>query len=143
MLTATATPKSSATFEQTLRDAEMIASLNPAWSIHRTAGESMGDYFGDNSLIIVQEADIEQIEVGMMVVYRSAKGELISHKVVAHDGDSIRTAGSANWKIDPEPVTSEMIIGTIFAVFHSEGAPSGPALTSNGQAIPTALCKSH
>lgn len=138
----TAAPRSSAPFEKALRDAEMVASLNPAWSIQRTSGSSMGDFFGDHSLIIVQAAKLADIRIGMMVVYRSSEGELISHKVIAHNGVSLRTTGVVNWSADPEPVTEDMLVGAVFAVFHTSGAPSGPALASNGSTIPTAFCKS-
>ncbi len=136
-----AAPKSSAPFAKALQDAEMIASLNPAWSVQRTSGESMGDFFGDNSLIIVQKANLADIHVGMMVVYRSTEGELISHKVIGHNGDSLRTIGVANWSVDPAPVTEDMLVGAVFAVFHTSGAPAGPVVASNGSPIPTALCK--
>lgn len=139
--TVNAAPKSSAPFEKALRDAEMIASLSPAWSVTRTAGVSMGDFFGDNSLIIVQKAKLADIRVGMMVVYRSAEGELISHKVIAHNGSSLRTIGVANWSADPAPVTDDMLVGAVFAVFHTAGAPTGPVVASDGSPIPTALCK--
>jgi len=142
-LTAGAAPKSSATFDKALGDAEMLAALNPAWSVHRTSGESMGEFFGDNSLILVQTASIKEIAVGMMIVYRSTDGELISHKVVEHNGDHLRTKGSANWNLDPEPVTAEMVVGTIFAVFHAAAAPSGELFASDGAPIPTAFCKSY
>ena len=138
-----ASPKSSAPFAKALRDAEMVASLNPDWGIHRTQGESMGDFFGDNSLILVQETAFEDIDVGMMIVYRNSKGELISHKVVADNGDSLTTRGVANWKEDPDPVTAENLIGAIFGVFHTSGVPSGEVAASDGTTIPTALCKSY
>lgn len=141
VLTAFASPKSSASFDKALSDAEMVASFNQDWSVHRTKGSSMGDFFGNNSLIVVQNAEIEDIRTGMMIVYRSKTGELISHKVMQHNGDSLRTQGTANWSLDPEPVTSEMIVGTIFCVFHANSAPSGAAYASNGQAIPVASCK--
>lgn len=136
-----AAPKSSAPFHKALADAEMIASMSSAWSVHRTAGKSMGDFFGDNSLILVQETKLADIRVGMMVVYRSAEGELISHKVIGREGDALRTRGVANWKADPAPVTAEMLVGTIFAVFHTSGAPEGPVYASNGSVIPTSSCK--
>jgi hypothetical protein len=139
--TLNAAPKSSAPFEKALRDAEMIAALNPDWSVKRTEGTSMGDFFGDNSLIVVQAAKLADVHVGMMVVYRSAEGELISHKVIAHNGTSLRTTGVANWSADPAPVTEDMLIGAVFAVFHTAGAPNGTVLASNGSPIPTALCK--
>jgi len=141
VLPTQAAPKSSAPFEKALKDAEMVASLNPAWSVHRTTGKSMGEFFGDNSLILVQQASLADLRVGMMVVYRSAEGELISHKVVGHDGDSVRTMGVANWKADPEPVTADMVVGTVFGVFHSAGAPAGPVYASNGSVVPTTVCK--
>ena len=136
-----AAPKSSAPFSKALQDAEMIASLSSDWSVKRTSGASMGDFFGDNSLIIVQKAALPDIRVGMMVVYRSSEGELISHKVIGHNGSSLRTTGVANWSVDPMPVTEDMLVGAVFAVFHTSGAPTGPALASNGSTIPTALCK--
>lgn len=141
VITANAAPKSSASFEKALNDAEMIASLSPEWSVQRTSGKSMGDFFGDNSLILVQETSLNEVRVGMMIVYRSAEGELISHKVIGHDGDSVRTMGVANWKNDPAPVTEDMIVGAVFGVFHTSGAPAGPVYASNGQPLPTALCK--
>ena len=101
----------------------------------------MGDFFGNNSLIVVEKASIEDIRTGMMIVYRSAKGELISHKVMEHNGTSLRTQGTANWSMDPEPVTADMIVGTVFCVFHAESAPAGTAYASNGKALPTAMCK--
>ena len=141
VFSANAAPKSSAPFAKALQDAEMIASLSPEWSVQSTTGDSMGDFYGDNSLILVQKASIEDIRVGMMVVYRSPEGELISHKVAAHNGDSLGTIGVSNWSMDPFPITDDMIVGTVFGVFHTSGAPSGQVLASNGQPLPTALCK--
>jgi len=140
-LTATAAPKSSASFDKALRDAEMIANLSPDWSVHRTVGASMGDFFGDDSLIVVQKASIEDIQIGMMIVYRTAEGELISHKVVEHNGISLSTKGASNSHVDPHAVTDDMIVGAVFCVFHTAGAPSGSILASNGQPLPTASCK--
>ena len=141
VFSANAAPKSSAPFAKALQDAEMIASLNPEWSVQRTSGTSMGEFYGDNSLILVQKASIEDIRVGMMIVYRSPAGELISHKVAAHNGTSLGTIGVTNWSMDPIPVTNDMIVGTVFGVFHTSGAPSGDVYASNGQPLPTALCK--
>ncbi len=141
VFSANAAPKSSAPFAKALQDAEMIAALNPEWSVQRTSGESMGEFYGDNSLILVQTASIKDIRVGMMVVYRSTEGELIAHKVAAHHGDSLNTKGASNWKMDPLPITDDMIVGTVFGVFHTSGIPSGQVLASNGQPLPTALCK--
>ena len=134
-------PKSSATFGKALRDAEMIANLSPEWHVYRTIGTSMGDYFGDNSLIVVQKADIQEVRVGMMIVYRAASGEFISHKVVAHNGTSLITQGAGNRHMDPDPVTNEMLVGAIFCVFHTAGAPADEILASTGQALSTAFCK--
>lgn len=140
-LTTFASPKSSASFEKALADAEMVASFNADWTVHRTKGDSMGDFFGSNSLIVVQKAGIEDIRTGMMIVYRSKDGELVSHKVMQHNGDSLRTQGTANWSMDPDPVTNDMIVGAIFCVFHANSAPAGAAFASNGQPLPIATCK--
>lgn len=119
----------------------MITSLSSDWSVKRTSGDSMGEFFGDNSLIIVQKAALSDIRVDMMVVYRSSEGELISYKVISHNGSSLRTTGVANWSVDPEPVTEDMLLGAVFAAFYASGAPTGPALAFNGSTTLTALCK--
>ncbi|MEM8868160.1 MAG: hypothetical protein AAGC73_07815 [Verrucomicrobiota bacterium] len=54
VLASHASPISSASFEKALQDAEMIASLEPSWKVFRTIGDSMGPYFGDHSLIVIQ-----------------------------------------------------------------------------------------
>ncbi|MEM1222761.1 MAG: hypothetical protein AAGH40_08350 [Verrucomicrobiota bacterium] len=136
-----ASPASSASFQKTLEDAEMIASLDPAWKIYRTVGKSMGNYFGDHSLILVQETAFEDIREQMIVVYRNDSGELISHQVIAKKDGHLQTKGYANLKKDPVAISEEMVLGTVFCVFHSEEAPKGPLVLSNGRSLPTALCK--
>ena len=111
------------------------------WSVKRASYASMGDFFGDSSLIIVQKAAPSDVRVGMMVVYRSPEGELISHKVIAHNGSQLRTTGVANWSVDPEPVTEDMLIGAVFAVFYTSGGPTGLAFASNGSTFPTLFAK--
>jgi signal peptidase I len=137
-----AAPKSSAPYQKTLNDAERIAAMNPGWSVQRTSGRSMGQFFGDNSFVIVQDSKLSEIHVGMMVVYRSAQGELICHQVIAKNGDTLRTKGVTNSVEDPAPVTENMLVGAVFAVFHSSGTPKGPIYTASGAPVPTALCKS-
>ena len=136
-----AAPKSSAPFQKTLQDAERIAAMNADWTVQRTSGRSMGQFFGDNSFIVVQKSNMRDIQVGMMVVYRSIQGELICHQVIAKSVDSLRTKGVANAVEDPAPVTENMLVGAVFAVFHSSGTPSGPVYSATGKPVPTALCK--
>lgn len=136
-----AAPKSSASFEKALSDAEMIAALSPDWSVMRAQGESMGDFYGDNSLLVVQNASIEDIRVGMMVVYQSTSGELVAHKVLQHEGTQLRTKGTANWSMDPMPVTNEMLLGVVFCVFHADKSPAGEVYSSNGAPLPVAHCR--
>ena len=141
-LTAGAAPKSSVPFEKALKDAEMLASTNSAWTVHRTAGKAMGGFFGDNSLILVQEASLSDIRVGMMLVYRSTSGKLISDKVVSLNSNSVETMGVANLKATVT-VTPDMIEGIVFGVFHTAGLPAGPVYASNGSVLPTTLWKNY
>ncbi|MEM8868159.1 MAG: hypothetical protein AAGC73_07810 [Verrucomicrobiota bacterium] len=78
---------------------------------------------------------------GIVVVYRTKEGELVSHKVISIEKGALRTKGDANLKADPIAVTAEMLVGTVFCVFHSQEAPEGIAFSSNGMPLPTAICK--
>lgn len=43
------------------------------------SGKSMLPYFDDNSVLIVEIASYNSLQMGMSVVYRDSKGDLIGH----------------------------------------------------------------
>jgi len=102
----------------------------------------MGNFYGDNSLIVIRPARLSEIREGMLVVYKNDGNELIAHQVVRHCGNALQTKGHSNTAIDPSPVTENMLLGVIFCVFHANRAPSDEVLSSNGNPLPIAHCRS-
>lgn len=140
--TLSASPKSSAPFDKALQDAESIAGLKPSWSVMRTLGPSMGDFFGDNSLILVQDIEFASIRPGMLIVYETATGDRIAHQVVQRDGESVRAMGVNNIRMDPAPIGADRIVGAVFAVFHTKDVPESGVELSDGSPLPAAYCRS-
>ena len=91
-----AEPTSSANYQEAMVMAERIAAHNSQWLVYRAKGDSMGDFFGSSSLLLVKKATIREIRRDMIVVYRSPRGESIAHKVVENRGPWLRTAGVVN-----------------------------------------------
>ncbi len=103
----------------------------------------MGEFFGNNSLILVQQATIRELRVGMLVLYRSPKGEYIAHRVIENRGAWLETRGISNSRPDPVFVKADMVVGIVFCVLHSSGFPEGALYTSDGKPLPTAVCKKY
>ncbi len=136
-----ADPVSSATYAEALEMAELIASQNVQWSIYRAKGASMGDYFGSHSLLLVKCSGIREVQEGMIVLYRSSRGEVVAHKVLRHRGVWLETAGVSNDRRDPVFVRANMVVGTVFGVIHAASIPDGPLYTSDGRRLAVAYCK--
>lgn len=133
-------PKSSATYERALGDVEAMMANMPDAMLFRLVGASMGDFMGDQSLILVEKAELKDIREGMIVVYRASSGDCIAHRVIKNRGSWLVTAGVENLQYDPEPVTEAMLTGAVFAIVHTAGLPDEPVMSS-GKPVAVALCK--
>lgn len=72
---------------------------------------SMSPALETGDLIIVQEKDY--YKVGDIIVFQS-ESDLIVHRVIAKEGDRVRTRGDANNASD-EPIEANMVKGTVVA----------------------------
>jgi len=110
-------------FTKALRDAEKIAGLNKNWQVMIGAGNSMAPLYSSNSVLVVEIADYEKLQVGMIVVYRDASGDLIAHSLITKKENGWTAKGVNNRKSDPEQVTEANLVGLIFGVFTAAAAP--------------------
>jgi hypothetical protein len=138
-----ADPISSASCEEALAMAERIASKNTSWTIYRTVGSSMGDFFGSNSFILVKKVSMREVKGGMLILYRSSKGMPTAHRVIENRGPWLKTAGMDNTKMDPIYVKADAVEGIVFGVLHAAEIPNGPVYTSDGREVAVAYCKSY
>lgn len=80
------------------------------WSFAHVVSGSMEPTVPVGSLIAVQEQ--EEYQVGDIVMYRHENGLIVTHRIVALDGDTIITKGDANNATDP-PFHQDQLIGKI------------------------------
>lgn len=132
---AGAEPKTNADTQLAAEHAEMVVEMKPGALIFHVRGESMPGYFGDSSIVVVEPVPFESVRPGMLVVYRSADGLYVAHKVIRRNEGSLTAAGTANPKVDPFPVVPEQLVGVVFCVIHA----SRPDL---GLPYRTAYCRS-
>ncbi len=134
-------PRSVVPCEEAQVMAEQIAQSNQAWSLYRVSGESMDEYYGNHSLILVEQTTLRELRVGMLVLYRSPSGQLLAHQVVAHHGAWLRAKGASNVRPDPYFIKSDMIIGAVFGVLHTSGFPEQMGEGHPAQRLKVAYCK--
>lgn len=78
---------------------------------------SMEPTFSEGSLIYMQKAEFDELEVGDIVVY--GKDQVISHRVIEkrNQTKSLMTRGDANAFADAE-VAEEMVLGKVWERLH-------------------------
>ncbi len=104
--------------------------------------------FGYSTAIVVSGSMAEAIDVNDVVVIRKeaayapedivsyVQGDLlITHRIVAQEGDCFRTKGDANDTVDPSPVHPEQIVGKVVLILPKIGAVISLFHTPAGMAI--------
>ena len=77
---------------------------------------SMEPKISVGSMVIVQEVDPNDLEVGDIITYKISDTTLVTHRIVSIDQDAqqIVTKGDANDVIDGEPVSFSNVVGKLF-----------------------------
>ncbi len=83
------------------------------------AGESMMPVYGENSFFVIRPADFDSLTRGTMIAYRYKYGQIIIHQLIRKQGKKWMAQGLNNQVMDNEWVTTENIVGVVYAVFHS------------------------
>jgi hypothetical protein len=114
-------PTASVSRNQAWRDAELLAALAPGRLTVIGAGPSMLPVYGENTVLVLQKIDFEDLVAGMDVAYRKASGAIVLHRLVAKDGHGWRASGLNNPVEDPERVMSHNLLGIVYAAFAHDG----------------------
>ena len=83
------------------------------------SGASMEPLYTENTVLVINPIDFSDLSAGMIVAYRSDKGEQTVHRLAYKSGNSWIAVGINNATYDPTPVTAENLIGVVYAVFYS------------------------
>lgn len=104
------------------------------WGVARVLTGSMEPEIPVGALIVIKEQD--SYGVGDVVTYENARGNSITHKIVAVEGDEIVTRGVANNAAD-EPFDASQIRGRVVFV-----VPAGGKILTAATALLAIVCLS-
>ena len=113
-------PRANVSRNQAWRDAESLAALDPARLTVIGAGASMRPIYGENTVLVLQKISYASLVVGMNVAYRSERGALVLHRLIALDAEGWRAAGLNNEAEDQGRVTPENLLGIVYAAFAND-----------------------
>jgi len=108
-------------------DAQSLASRHEGAQVMRIAGTSMLPFFGEGAVIVVKPVSENRLRSGMVVVYRNRFNEVVAHRLVAREGNAWIARGYNNEASDSTPVTTDNLLGVVYATFHA-GADSSSSL---------------
>jgi hypothetical protein len=113
-------PRAAVTRHNAWRDAESMAALDPARLTVIGAGDSMRPIYGENTVLVLQKIPYAALEPGMNVAYRSDRGGLVLHRLIALDAGGWRAGGLNNETEDKGRVTPHNLVGIVYAAFSND-----------------------
>lgn len=113
-------PSVDVTRNQAWRDAEAVASLEPGRLTVIGAGASMLPVYGENTVLVLQKVPFDELVAGMNVAYRSERGAIVLHRLIAKDAGGWRAIGLNNPEEDGGRVTPVNLLGIVYAAFANE-----------------------
>lgn len=117
---AKAVPSSNVSRVQAWKDAEMIAEQGAGRVPAAGSGGSMQPVFGDNTMIVVTKIAFQDLRVGMTVAYLNRKGHQVVHQLTKRTASGWHVQGLNNEVEDTELVTTENLLGVVYASFSTE-----------------------
>lgn len=124
-----------ATDAGTAYNAARIVAIRDGDTIQGTLrGDSMEPMLSDGTVIVIKPVEFDEIDLGMDVAYRNARGDMVLHRIVRRRSGGWVAKGLNNPKVDPDLVTPDNLIGVLYAVFYNQGnaAPTGEPTGSPG-----------
>ncbi len=87
-------------------------------------GESMQPIFADNTILVTNPIEWEDLQKGMLVAYFGPHGDRVVHSLVRYSesGDYWQAKGINNLEADGGRVTRENLIGVVYASIQTEKA---------------------
>jgi hypothetical protein len=130
-------------FVQALADAHQVANLNSGWKVYVSRGESMLPQIDHNSLLLVAQTEFSQLTPGMLVVYRDASGDLVSHRLISRTNDGWVAKGLNNDREDPGLVTRDNLQGVVFGMMKYQAGSDNLTAMQTAQQPAVAYAKKY
>jgi signal peptidase I len=122
--TATVAPRSSVSRDQALSLAQLAANAvgGQVYTVAPTG--SMKPTLDESSVVTVEKVAFIELRRGDIVIYRSAGGAPVIHRLYEQSGDGWLVLGDNNASIDREAVNARNLLGRVCAIFYTAaGAP--------------------
>lgn len=74
--------------------------------------------FHSNAWLVMEEVNFTDVEIGDIVIYKSAKGHLVVHQVVAKTNFGYKVKGINNMSTDQELVTATNFTSRVAAILY-------------------------
>lgn len=130
-------------FVQALADAREVTNLNSGWKVYVSQGESMRPQIDHNSLLLVAHTDFDQLSEGMLVVYKDAAGDLVSHRLIQRTSEGWVAKGLNNDREDPGLVTRDNLQGVVFGTMRYQAGSDEQVALSGVQQPAIAYAKKY
>jgi signal peptidase I len=128
-------------FSQALTDAKTVAGMNTGWKVFVSQGESMLPQISHGTLLLAAESDFDKLTPGMLVIYRDASGDLVSHRLIQLTDAGWVVKGINNDRADPGLVTRSNLQGVVFGMMNYQAGTEN--LASLDAKTPIAYAKKY
>lgn len=94
---------------------------------------SMKPTLDESSVVTIERVNFRELQRGDIVIYRSAAGAPIIHRLYEQHGSAWLVLGDNNGSVDREVVTAENFVGRVCAIFYTSAG--------DHSRVPTALAQ--
>jgi signal peptidase I len=117
--TANIAPRSSVSRDHALSLARLTATAVGGEVYTIAATGSMKPTLDESSVVTVEKVPFSELRRGDIIIYRSAGGGPVIHRLYQQNGDKWLVLGDNNPSIDREAVTSANLLGRVCAIFYT------------------------
>lgn len=103
-------------------NAQGAAAAIPGGRALRGVGSSMSPHFGASTAVVVAPLDFTVLRRGMTVVYRTTRGRLVAHALIAKMPQGWVAQGLGNAFEDDDLVTTANLVGVVVAAYSGDEA---------------------
>jgi signal peptidase I len=126
-------PRSAVPRESAMSMAQFTASAVGGKVFTVAATGSMKPTLDENSIVTVETVTFTALRQGDIVIYRSAAGAPIIHRLYEQHGDRWLVLGDNNPAIDREAVTAGNFLGRVCAIFYTSSGAASSSPTAFAQ----------
>jgi signal peptidase I len=116
---ATLAPRSSVSREHALALAQLTANAVGGQVFTVAPTGSMKPTLDESSVVTVEKVAFSELRRGDIVIYRSAGGSPVIHRLYEQSGDGWLVLGDNNPAIDREAVRATNLVGRVCAIFYT------------------------